>query len=132
LVRLKIDEFDKRPSGLYLPHGKIKQTLNRKRLNRVIWKICRGLYFYEFKKFLPENSKKAIEILFPGYDIPKEYKFLLNFESRGTYQKVFAYKYVHVKGFHGWAMLFLDRIIVFIFFHSPECECDDCLKSQLI
>src|SRR4051794_11254816 len=36
-------EFDPRPSGLYLPYGKVAKRFKGRRVHRVIYKIAQGL-----------------------------------------------------------------------------------------
>jgi len=50
-------EFDSRPSGLYLPRGKVIKRFDAERVWRVVWKIVRGLFFKEHQRLLPENNR---------------------------------------------------------------------------
>ena len=127
-------EFDDRPSGLYLPRGKVVKRFNADRVWRVVWKIVRGLFFKEHGRFLPENTlityRKVISV---GEQPPPEFDVVRNTPSRGQYPGVFDYKYVvepRLDNFTLWAMLFWDRLIKMIGFHDPECQCDSCLNMK--
>ena len=128
-------EFEWRPSGLYLPFGKVAKNFNGERVRRVIWKITRGLFFKEMRAFLPENHPNDIEILSPREDPPYDFRFVWVTQSRGHYPGVFNYKYIDVdlrgvKDFHYWTMLFWDRLLALIKFHDPACNCDVCLNEK--
>ena len=113
-------EFDSRPSGLYLPDGKVIKRFNEERVWRVVWKIVRGLFFKEHKIISPEHE-----------ELPPEFAVVRDTPSRGQYPGVFDYKYIvipELNGFHFWAMLFWSRLIKLIAFHDPECECETCIK----
>jgi len=68
-----LKEFESRPSGLYLPKGKVAKRFDPERVWRVAWKITRGLFFKEHGRYLPKkwdggskvvnlSEKKAIEL----------------------------------------------------------------------
>ncbi|MGD0917050.1 MAG: hypothetical protein ABSB22_11390 [Thermodesulfobacteriota bacterium] len=55
-----LKEFDKRPSGLILPFGKVAKRFDGQRVWRVVWKIMRGLFLKEIGRFLPDVISFAI------------------------------------------------------------------------
>jgi hypothetical protein len=55
LVGMMMAEFDHRPSGLVLPFGQIVKRFDLKRIERVLWKIVRGLNFYHHNQVWPAN-----------------------------------------------------------------------------
>ncbi len=125
-------EFDPRPSGLYLPDGKVVKRVDPKRTWRVVWKILRGLFFKEYDRFLPENTPKLFEVVSVNERPPDEFEYVRDTPSRGQYGAVFDYKYISIpelNDFHYWAMLFWDRLIVLATFHDPDCNCDKCSKT---
>ena len=129
LSRKVLSEFDKRPSGLYLPKDKVVKHFDPERFWRVVWKITKGLFFYEYKIFLPDNLPNRFEIVSPGENISEEFEFITQEPSHGKYPEVFDYKYRKVEelnNFHIWAMLFWDKIITIVCFHDPKCVCDNC------
>jgi hypothetical protein len=48
LVRNVLGEFEPRPSGLVLLGNKAVKRFDLDRVQRFIWKIVRGLYFYHY------------------------------------------------------------------------------------
>lgn len=134
LGRMISTEFDDRPSGLYLPRGKVVKRFDANRVTRVVWKIVRGLFFKEHGRFLPENTlityRKVISV---GEKPPPEFAVVRDTPSRGQYPGVFDYKYIvepKLDNFTLWAMLFWGSLIKMIGFHDPECECDSCLNMK--
>jgi len=126
-------EFDPKPSGLYLPDGKVVKRFNPNRVWRVVWKITRGLFFYEYKIFLPEATPRKYKLASPGEKPPDEFFLLPDNPIRGRYPGILDYKYMKfsdIDDFHFWAILFWDKIIALIYFHDPECCCDICTKDD--
>lgn len=124
-----LKEFDKRPSGIILPNGKVLKRFNAKRVWKVVWKITRGLFFKEKGQFIPEDIHKSFKIVSVGEKPPPEFAYVGNTPSRGQYPGVFDYKYIdfpELNNLHLWAMLFWDRLIILIKFHDPECTCNKC------
>ncbi len=126
-------EFEDRPSGLYLPSGKIIKRLNAARVNRILWKITRGLFCLERREVLPETISRAVSIYGPDDEFPNRYDLVLVEPSRGKYPGAFDYKYKVMElgetRLALWAMLFWDRVIAFVAFHDLDCRCVECTDS---
>lgn len=124
------NEFDVRPSGLYLPVGKVVKRFDPNRVWRVVWKIVRGLFFKEHGRFLPKNTLRNYhKIISVGEKPPSIFAAVRDTPSRGQYPGVFDYKYIvepKLDNFNLWAMLFWDELIIMIGFHDPECQCNLC------
>lgn len=128
-----LKEFEDRPSGLYLPRGKVVKRFDAERVWRVVWKIVRGLFYREFTRFLPEDTPKVFKLVSVGDKPPPEFEAVQNTPSKGQYPNVFDYKYIvmpELENFHFWAMLFWDRLIKMVAFHDPECKCKICKKVE--
>ena len=128
-------QFEKRPSGIILPKDKIALRYEKGRINKVIWKILKGLYYVEYKQYLPDNISKKIELIQPGEKPPDHFLLLLsNKRKRGKYNGIFDYKYMKIVGeaelsdkiLHYWAFLIWDRVIFTIMFHDTDCSCENC------
>ena len=112
-----LKEFDERPSGLILPFGKVAKRFDGERVWRVVWKIVRGLFFKEVGQFLPDETPINCKMFSPGEIPPPKFYFVHAAPSLGQYPGVFDYKYIGIPGkIYFWAMLFWDRIIMFIAF----------------
>jgi hypothetical protein len=123
-----LKEFEQRPSGIILPHGKVVKRFNGERIWRIVWKITRGLFFKEKGEFLSKDTPNFFKIFVDEEPSP-EFSAVRDTPSRGQYPGVFDYKYIdfpELNNFHFWAMLFWDRLIMEIAFHNPGCQCDIC------
>jgi len=125
-----LKEFEERPSGLYLPHGKSIKRLDGERIKRVIWKIVRGLYFLETSTILPEETMYSVELISPfddgESDLSEIYEMVKARPSKGAYPGVFDYKYLDARTdagrIHVWGMLLWDKIMVFVAHFHPGAE----------
>jgi hypothetical protein len=127
-----LSEFEERPSGLFLPHGKILKRYDSNRIRRVLWKITRGLFFDAYKKFLPEDKPKNIKVAIPGEDPPPTFLTLANCESKGLYPGVFDYRFFIVpelNSFHLCGMILWSNLKVLVAFHDPQCSCEACTQT---
>lgn len=122
LTKKVLNEFERRPSGIILPNGKVVKRLEGARVYRVAWKIVRGLYFMNEGSVLPESTPNNLQIIAPG-ERPPDLFFALNDKTNlGDYPGVFDYRYAQfpeANNMYLWAMLFWDRIIMLIAFHDP-------------
>lgn len=127
-----LKEFERQPSGLVLPGGKVAKRFEGKRVSRVAWKIVRGLYFHHHGELLPIEGTSLVSVTAPG-EMPPEHFLLFtglaDNPGRGQYPSVFDYrfqKFPDANDLHYWAMLLWDRIIVIVLFHDPHCACAEC------
>lgn len=133
--QMVLKEFEERPSGLYLPNGKVIKRFDGKRVKRVVWKIIRGLFYKEQARFLPEETPRLMKFVSVGEKPPPEFQAVRDTPSRGQYPGVFDYKYIvipELTNFNLWAMLLWDRLIILVAFHDPLCECAICGKLKNI
>jgi len=117
LILKVLKEFERRPSGIILPHGKVGKRYDVERTGRVIWKITRGLFFKENNQFLSENIHKNTWISYKGKRLPQVFPYVRDTPSRGQYPGIFDYK---VENYSLWALLFWDILITVILFRHPE------------
>ena len=137
LARKVLREFELRPGGLHLPSGRIVKRQQGDRIERVAWKIARGLYFHEHGKILPISTPRGCEITPPGQLPPEHFQAVISLpddETRGRYAAVFDYRFRAFNTDTGkvnyWAFLIWDRIIMIVYSHDPEsCPCPDCVSA---
>jgi hypothetical protein len=125
LVLRVFQEFDPRPSGLFLAGGKVLKRFDGKRVRRVSWKIIRGLYYHHTSTVLPESTPNTIKFVSPGESPPPEFEFIPDEPIRGRYPGVFDYKFTSfpdVENLHLWAMLLWDRIILVVAFTTDSAD----------
>ena len=132
LSKCVFSEFERRPSGLVLPSGKIVKRYDGDRVWRVAWKIVRGLYFFEYRLFLPEDTPNVIELVSPEEKLPPVFSILRDEPIRGLYPRVFHYKYCRpqaINDFHLWVLRLWEELSLCVAFHDPACECDLCMNT---
>jgi hypothetical protein len=128
-----LGEFDPRPSGLYLPDGRVVKRYDAVRVNRVVWKVVRGLFFHREGKVIPEDTPRNIKVVDPKVPPPATFRALADRPTLGDYPGVLDYKYAQIheaNNLHYWALLLWDRIILLVALHDPECECEKCAEPE--
>src|SRR5262249_50873627 len=78
-------QLEERPSGLVLPHGMMIQRVQGGRIQRLAWKITRGLFAHERQRFLPERTSRLIRMIGPLDDVELSdpTKFLITRPAHG-------------------------------------------------
>ncbi|MFC1862987.1 hypothetical protein ACFL1Z_03435 [Thermodesulfobacteriota bacterium] len=128
-----LKQLSDQPGTLYLPRNQVTVRVEGARINRVAWKIIRGLYWIEKGSLLPENTKYYFELIEPENRDKSVFSEIWEIvkaqPSKGIYAGVFDYKYFHAKKggmqLHLWGMLLWDRIMLFISHHNPNSIVDD-------
>jgi hypothetical protein len=131
LGRMVLREFEHRPSGIILPPGKIGKRFQRGRIDRVIWKVVRGLYFLEHRSILPARVPHYSSLVLPGDQPPKPVLAVVSQPEKGRYPTVFAYRFkvfTEAGGLQLWVLFLWDCIGCWVAFHDPECRCAKCLE----
>jgi hypothetical protein len=128
LVSLTLGEFEKTPSGLELPGGKIAKRLDGKRVDRVHWKVVRALHFIRSGGVLSDR-RHSCQIFGPEDEPWVEHRAVLDTQSLGDYPSIFDYKRLVVTDgkatLEMWGLLFWDQIIGIVMFHAMACCCDE-------
>jgi hypothetical protein len=119
LIQKILNEFEQRPSGIILPPGMVGKRFDVNRIERVIWKITRGLFFKENKQFLLENIKKRIWISYKGKGFSPFFPLVRDTPQKGDYPVVFDYKYLKANNMNLWAMHIWETFVVEILFQYP-------------
>jgi hypothetical protein len=133
LVRMVLAEFERRPSGLVLPGNKVAKRFDGTRIERVAWKIVRGLYFHHHGQCLPASWTVRVEIVPPGEKPPDHFTAVGADPGMGKYCAVFDYKFrtfPEAENLHYWALLLWDQIIIIVMFHDPQCQCERCCRTR--
>lgn len=124
------------PSGLYMPPGKFSLNFYGDRVERVFWKIARGLYFRAFGRVLPYWWIHRLGWVIPGEKPPE---WLLEFYPKipatvVSNMDVFIWKYGHnldpMNLSHIMIMRFWKCFIVHVSFHDIGCRCDPCKQNR--
>jgi len=116
-------EIEPRPSGLVLPGDLIVKRYARPRVERVAWKIVRGLYFIQLGGVLPESTPFGVQVSLPPTDPPSQLLSLLDgYPSYGNYKAVFDFTFRRFDdpAMYLWAVLLWDRVILLLGHHDPQ------------
>jgi hypothetical protein len=127
LIAMMMKEFDHNPSGLVLSSGKVIKRFDALRIERVLWKIVRGLNFHHHAKVWPEHWKLSWTVSTPeDPEPPEHFKYFMPIpgnEPHGEYQAVFSYRFHHIEesgvSFFYWALLLWDSILITLQFPEP-------------
>lgn len=123
------------------PRGEVTFALYKVRVDRIAWKIVRGLYFREMGAVLPKKLPGYIYLILPSEAAHRLREIEWYPAVRDTapmrddgYAEVFTYKWVcqkdgDLRG-HAVAMLWWDGIIVLAIFHDPFCGCEECVRRR--
>lgn len=135
-------QIDKEPSGIILPKGQIALRWEINRIENVIWKILKGLYFIEYNQYLNDEVPRRIELIQKPEDLPIEFFIILaDKKGHGRHIGLFDYKMdIIIKNdldtgkliFHYWALKIWDSVIFTIMFHDPECSCENCNANSIV
>jgi hypothetical protein len=124
----------------HTPEGMVIKTMETERIENVLWKITRGLFFKEYGRILNGNLKCYLDHYYPNMgNPPPAYNLILSSPSKGLYSEYFDYKNMDDKNFPGfpelnltkghfynWAFRFWSSIVYFIFFVDSDCRCESC------
>ena len=124
---------EKLPSGIYAPPDKLAVPVDALKMQNVMWKIARGIYFKHFEKVLPEGRDFKIQYYPPPTAvIPPQLENLMKTTPtlKTSNPSVFIYKYGLHKvldiDVHSMIFLFWDCFIVHVMFHALGCQCGNC------
>jgi hypothetical protein len=139
LIAMMMAEFDHRPGGLVLPFGQMIKRFDSNRIERVLWKIVRGLHFHHNTEVLPANWRISWSLTTREEPGPPEhfklFRDLPGNEPLGDYPGVFTYRVQYFSeteiSLHYWAVLIWDSILVTIQFHDPACRCSECMPNPV-
>jgi hypothetical protein len=105
-----------------------------KRIERIAWKIVRGLYCNHHGIILPAEFAKSVSLtpLSQGEKPPDHFLHFMAYskEAYGRYPGVFSYRFENFVdanlSTHYWALLLWDSILITAIFHDPTCRCAEC------
>ncbi len=126
------------PVGIHLPRAKYAVTIDQPRIERVVLKIVRGLFYLENRNFLPPENAKDIRFCLDENEVPKMYRLYWPFvKLTGVYPKVFSYKYFNTRKcsasgkyteldrLHLYTLLFWEAVMFCVAFeNSKSSSCD--------
>ena len=139
LAEMILREFEPRPGGLHLPSNLVMKRQDGARIQRVAWKIVRGLYFHHHGAILPETLPVGVTMTAPGRSRPEHFELMLldglaDEDSHGQYPGAFDYRFRTVGTdlwkLNYWALVIWDRVLMTVCFHDPwSCQCEGCTSA---
>lgn len=133
-------------SKLVLPNGMVAKQFHYKRIDRVAWKIVRGLYTLETQLFLPENLPRRVELFEPealrqGIKSLDYWELVIRSAPMAAHARIFDYAVLGailedaelglIKA-EAWSMMFWNRVIVCVAYHSAVCPCKKCSEQAVV
>jgi hypothetical protein len=121
------------PGGIHLPAGKYVVQIDRGRIERVVLKIVRGLFYIDENCFLPLKNAKDFRFCLEENEVPELYKlYWPATKLSGAYPKVFSYKYFNTRKYsasgkypdldrmHLYTLLFWEAVMFCVAFEDPR------------
>jgi len=109
--------------GIYLPNGKLQVEIDQLRIENVVLKIVRGLFYIENNRFLPLKNAKDIRFCSNESEVPEFYRlYWPHAKLNGVCPEVFSYKYFYFeyKKLHLYTSLFWQAVMSCVAFEEPE------------
>jgi len=119
--------------GIRLPRGKYVVTINEYRIERVVLKIVRGLFYLAQRSYLPLENAKDIRFCLNEHDVPDLYRvYWPVVEASAVDPSVFSYKYFNASKcfgsgecpeldeLHLYSLLFWEAIMFCVAFEHPQ------------
>lgn len=131
--QVKKEFKDRTEGGIYYPNGKLGKKVDLKRIDNVVWKVVRGIFYHEKGIILDEKARPYIRIMDPQQDHPKEvielFELIKSKEEKGQYGRLFAYKIAESNppGIYSMGLIFWNHVMFLVIFHAPGCPCEECI-----
>jgi hypothetical protein len=112
--------------------GRVHKTYDRQRINRVIRKILRGLWFLRFRTVLPHDWRYDIAIYDPINAPPRELMAATEADpSWGFYPELFFFQTSRATEYpvQAWTFFLWDWFVIFVFVHEALCACERCAAA---
>jgi hypothetical protein len=109
--------------GIYLPNGKLEVQIDRSRIENVVLKIARGLFYIENNRFMPLKNAKDIRFCSNEGEVPELYRlYWPHVTLNGVCPEVFSDKYFYFesKKLHLYTLLFWQAVMSCVAFEEPE------------
>lgn len=114
-------------------YGQVRKTFDKARVDRVVKKIVRGLWFLRFMTVMPEEWKLLASIHDPANPPPAELMAAVENEpSWGFYPEIFFFKCHRweTPPISAWMFFFWDWFVVVATVHETGCFCFKCTPEE--
>jgi hypothetical protein len=139
-ARILGESTDRSLGGIILPRGYRHKMMDAGRVDRVLWKLVRGIHFLETETRLSPNCLRSFALINEMMDKSRREslealrRLVVNLPPRGQHPGLFSYKWSEtqdVKGMCAGAMLFWDSVMFLFLYHLPSCPCGTCRGPRL-
>jgi hypothetical protein len=117
------------------PRGRVRKTWDRERVNRVVRKWVRGLWFLRFENVLPPEWRYDVAFYDPVNRPPQEMMAAIeNDPSWGFYPELFFFKTSRATEYpvQAWTFFLWDWFVIFVFVHESACSCEVCTPKPAL
>jgi hypothetical protein len=114
-------------------NGRLRKTFDKPRVDRVIKKIIRGLWFLRYKEVMPECWKLLTSFHDPDNPPPAELMAAVqDHPTAGFYPEVFFSKSHRSTdpSLSAWMLFFWDWFVVVATVHETGCSCFKCQPER--
>lgn len=114
--------------------GRVHKTYDQSRVERIVHKMLRGLWFLRFKTAMPEAWRCDISIFDPTNPPPADLmKGIESEPSWGFYPEVFFFKFLRStdQPIQAWTLFLWDWFVIIAVVHEQGCACFKCVPVAM-
>lgn len=106
--------------GILLPPGCCMLNIDKIRIQRIVIKICQGLFFRDKKLYMPCKNCIDINLYSKLSDVPEFYELSWHgAESKAACNDVFSYRGFHFENLYVLSLLFWESVMFCCTFEYP-------------
>jgi len=107
--------------GVHLPPGIIRVAVNEYRIEQIVLKIARGLYYLDHGEYIPLENAKDIRCCEQEEEVPELYQLTWRAAPAKTIcPEVFSYRHFTFESLHLWSLLFWESFLFCTAFNSAN------------
>jgi len=106
--------------GIHLPRGLLQVKADCWRLDRVVKKITRGLYWIDHNRFMPNENCFDLRYCDEPEKVPEVYRFKHPDQPKGACTDVFSYTHFDFDGRYFWVLVFWKAFSFCIGYDEPK------------
>jgi hypothetical protein len=124
IIRRMLKETTRQsPGGILLPPGVVRVNYNMVRVQNVVVKIAKGLFYKDYCRYLPRDCFTHMELCERVQDLQPVFDKLWRVKELQTDSadpKVFRYWHIELEGQHYCSMLFWEAFMFCMVFRDPS------------
>jgi hypothetical protein len=108
------------PGGILLPPPMLYVSVDDFRIERVVIKIARGLFYHLHQRFMPLGNCRDIRLCKSPEDVPEVYSLSWGLaQAISVCPKMFSYRIADLDGRHFMSLLFWEAFMFCVAFDDP-------------